>query len=167
MYVCILSVPDKEQLNYVKGSICMQNGYTALHLAKSDGVVLLLKKVLLKVLHHKAYSMHVRVIVCILSMHVCVFKLRDCVVSVCLFVVKAGEWKRVGSLVQFLHMSGFASHLWSVRHPDPMAAPSASSPSSMAYDSAVRAGPVARRQQRNVLHNRDLCRIISAFIPNT
>ena len=82
-----------------------------------------------------------------------------------LLAFKEAEWRRVRSFVQFLHMSGFASQQWSVRHPDPMAAPSA--PPSMEVGRAARAGPVARRQQGNVLHNRDLCRIISAFIPNT
>jgi len=42
-----------------------------------------------------------------------------------------------------------------------------SPPPSIEDDSAAKAGPIASRQQRNVLHNRDLCRIISAFIPNT
>jgi hypothetical protein len=82
------------------------------------------------------------------------------------FVLKEIPWRRVRNFVQFLHMSGFASQQWSDRHPDPMAASSALSPPSMEVDSAVtKAGLVASRQQRNVLHNRDLCRIISAFIP--
>ena len=69
--------------------------------------------------------------------------------------------------VQFLQMSGFASQQWSVPHPDdPMMAYSLSPPP-MEVNSAVRAGPVASRQQRKVFHNRDLCRIISAFMPNT
>jgi hypothetical protein len=83
----------------------------------------------------------------------------------CFFVLKEAPWQRVRNFVQFLHMSGFASQQWSVRHPDPMAY--SLSPPPMEVDSAARAGPVASRQQRNVLHNRDLCRIISAFIPNT
>jgi hypothetical protein len=78
--------------------------------------------------------------------------------------------RRVRNFVQFLHISGFASQQWSVRHSDPMmmlmAAPPPSS-SSVEDGRAARAGPVARRQQRNVLYNRDLCRIISSFIPDT
>jgi hypothetical protein len=83
-----------------------------------------------------------------------------------LLAFKEAEWRRVRSFVQFLHMSGFASQQWSVRHPNPMTA-YPSPPPSIEDGSAARAGPVARRQQGNVLHNRDLCRIISAFIPNT
>ena len=97
-----------------------------------------------------------------------VINICNCVVGLSLFFAfKDGEWRRVRSFVQFLHMSGFASQQWSVRYPNPMAVPSLSSPPSMEVGSAARAGPVASRQQRNVLYNRDLCRIISAFIPNT
>ena len=79
--------------------------------------------------------------------------------------MKEVPWRRVRNFVQFLHMSGFASQLWSVRHPDPIAAPF--SPPLMEVESAASAGPVASRQKGNVLYNRDLCRIISTFIPNT
>ena len=79
--------------------------------------------------------------------------------------MKEVPWRRVRNFVQFLHMSGFASQLWSVRHPDPIAAPF--SPPLMKVESAASAGPVASRQKGNVLYNRDLCRIISTFIPNT
>ena len=92
----------------------------------------------------------------------------------CMCVYKEEGWRRVRNLVQFLHISGFASQQWSVRHPDPMevgmmlmtAPPSSSSSSSVEDDRSARAGPVASRQQRKVFHNRDLCRIISSFIPD-
>ena len=83
-----------------------------------------------------------------------------------LLAFKEAEWRRVRSFVQFLHMSGFASQQWSVRHPNPMTA-YPSPPPSIEDDSAAKAGPIASRQRRNVLHNRDLCRIISAYVPNS
>ena len=69
------------------------------------------------------------------------------------------EWRRVRNFVQFLHMSGFSSQQWSVRYPDIVE-------DGGGGGDAVRARPVAPRQQGNVLHNRDLCRIISGYIPN-
>ena len=75
---------------------------------------------------------------------------------------KEEVWQRLCNFVQFLHMSGFASpKQWNFRRRNPI------EPSSMEANGATvsRAGPVARRQQGNVLHNGDLCRIISTFIP--
>ena len=92
------------------------------------------------------------------------------------------EWRRVRNYVQFLHMSGFSSQQWSVRYPDivegsgvrhtgqrrsrcPVRPVGRCGPPGGGGD-AVRARPVASsRQQGNVLHNRDLCRIISGYIP--
>ena len=42
----------------------------------------------------------------------------------------------------------------------------APSPSIMEDNSAVTVIPIASRQHRNVLYNRDLCRIITTFIPS-
>jgi hypothetical protein len=72
-------------------------------------------------------------------------------------------WRRVGNFVLCLHEFEFASQQWSVRHPDPMLENEAP-PFFIADYSQARAGPIAPRQLRNVLHNRDLCRIISSFI---
>ena len=92
------------------------------------------------------------------------------------------EWRRVRNYVQFLHMSGFSSQQWSVRYPDivegsgvchtgqrrsrcPVRPVGRCGPGG--GGDAVRARPVASsRQLGNVLHNRDLCRIISGYIPN-
>ena len=70
------------------------------------------------------------------------------------------KWRRISNFVQFLHIGGFASQQWN-RQPnqmEPLMLIDASPPSM--------AAPVVRRQQGSVLHNRDLCRIISAFIPH-
>ena len=64
------------------------------------------------------------------------------------------------NFVLFLHRSKFASQEWSLRHPDPMI-------EDCRRCTVTVARPVASRQQGNVLHNRDLCRIISSFIPST
>ena len=80
---------------------------------------------------------------------------------------KRKEWRRVRNFVQFLHMSGFASQQWSIRHPNPMEPSILIATSSMEDGSAARAGPMAHIQLRNALYNRDLCRIISTFIPAT
>jgi hypothetical protein len=76
-------------------------------------------------------------------------------------IFKKVLWRRVGNFVLFLHDCEFASQQWSARHPNPMlenAAPPADN------NRKARTGPVAPRQRRNVLYNRDLCRIISSFI---
>ena len=71
----------------------------------------------------------------------------------------------MGNFVQFLHLSGFASQRWSIRHhhPDriqPSSMMIAAPPSLLEDGSAARVGPVTPRQQGSVLYNRDLCRII-------
>ena len=81
---------------------------------------------------------------------------------------KESVWRRVRNFAQFLHMSGFASQQWSVRHPDPMESTFSIQPMIKDNSCCARGRPVVPIiQQANVLHNRDLCRIISAFIPTT
>ena len=80
-------------------------------------------------------------------------------------------WQRVSSFVHFLQTTGFSSGQWSVRHSyhgldmlSPPATQSSSRQSSGSSGSNIRR-PTVTKMCRDVLHNRDLCRIISAYIP--
>ena len=92
---------------------------------------------------------------------------------------EAFGWRRVGNFVRLLHAGGFSSRQWSVRLRDssPSDEPSSSHspllplPLSASASAEQGAGggrrppAAASRQLRSIFHNRDLCRIISAFIP--
>jgi hypothetical protein len=96
---------------------------------------------------------------------------------------EAFGWRRAGNFVRLLHAGGFSSPQWSVRLRDtspsdepssshspllplPLSASvSASASAEQGVGGGRRSPAAASRQLRSIFHNRDLCRIISAFIP--